>query len=344
MAEVQRTLTPKEYEGWKREEEIKNAADDEPKTVPLGESSEKKGEFDLLNAADNKLVKKYRPKFLAKGGEHIIYEIPGHPESVVKVETWSLKKIQEENVRRGLPPDAMDPEMLLKTQEYLDLQRGRHKKLTEHFGREHVLPLKQYLLKVPVTEKFVRQAHQGYAPKDAEQVKEAWAVVRVQKRAPEFEDPEHMSITAGYAESKVMGGDREIMKQYERVRAALVLGDPKARYSTQDFHAMLPPKTAQMLRQAKKDPGLGAALRDFVGRAMDYAEDTGEILDLAGSENVTLFQEEGTWRYRLVDALYPGAGAPDQLNRETFLRTVNGIAADLGLKRRLSSEDIKKNE
>jgi hypothetical protein len=73
---------------------------------------------------------------------------------------------------------------------------------------------------------------------------------------------------------------------------------------------MLPKKFVELLDQAATDAQLSAVLKDFTERTMAYSQETGEILDLAGADNVTVFRKDGTWRYRLVDALYPTGTNP----------------------------------
>lgn len=322
------------------------------------EKDEVKETYDLSKAVDNPMIKKYEPKFLAKGGEHIIYEIPGKPDIVVKVEASVMARIQKYNAEHGLPLDAMDPEVLPYAQEIVKNSQERYRRMTEHFGREHVLGLKQALVKVPVTEKIIGALHPGEPPAGAKEAKESWAIVRVQKKAEEFADPERMSVVAGYAEFK-----KPEKEPYDRVTRALAEGDEKAKFMPEEFRKLVPREFADLLEKAEKDPALAETLKDFVEKTMDYSDETGEILDLAGKDNVTVYQKDGKWNFRLVDALYPtgtnlkgssmlesarasvGKAAKGEtidegeknvvLNTLNFVRAINGMARQLGVPRQV---------
>jgi hypothetical protein len=323
-------------------------------TAPEKESAREL--YDLAKAVDNDLVKKYQPKFLARGGEHIIYEIPGHPDIVVKVEAAVMAKIQNHNAEHGLPLDAMDPDVLPHAQEVVRANQERYKQMKKHFGSEHILGMKQSLVKIPVTESIVNQLHSEPIA-GAKEAKESWAIVRVQKRAPEFADPDRQTVVAGYMENR--NPNPEI---YARVTRALAEGDPNADYTPEEFRALLPKQFKGLLEKADGDEQLSAVLRDFVEKTMAYVEDTGELLDLAGDDNVTVFQKDGKWNYRLVDALYPTGASPYPkrmldtaresvaaaargedagqknlvYNTINFLRVLNGMARQFGVGRQIS--------
>lgn len=320
---------------------------------------EEKDAYDLAKAADHSMVKKYEPKFLARGGEHIVYEIPGRPNVVVKVEASSMKRIQRYNEVLKQPLDAMQPEMLAPVQDYLEGHRKRYARLTEHFGKEHVLGQKEFLLKVPVTPDILNELYGGQPPKGAEETKESWAMVRVQKRAPEFNDPVRKTVVSGYAETGTPDPDT-----YARATRALAEGDEHTEVSSMEFRSLVPEKFRELLEIADTDDALKAVLRDFTERAMRYANETGEILDLAGADNVTVFKKDGAWQYRLVDALYPTGTnqsrvsmldsaksfAKDAVDGKTldegktnvlmntvnFLRTINGLAREVGATERIA--------
>lgn len=328
---------------------------DEQKATKL----EEKDAYDVAKAADNKMVKLYAPKYLARGGEHIVYEIPGRPDVVVKVETAAMKRIQRYNAVSKEPLDRMPPEVLEDAQTYLDDHRKRYARMTAHFGKEHVLGQKEFLLKVPVTQDIMNELYGGEPPKGSDVTNESWAVVRIQKRAPEFADPERKTVVAGYTE---MGTPDP--ETYARVTRVLVEGDENTASSTEEFRSLVPEQFRALLEMVDKDESLKATLRDFVEKTMLYANETGEILDLAGSDNVTVFKKDGAWQYRLVDALYPSGTNPDRtsmldaakmaaqesangrtidegktnilLNTVNFLRTINGLAREVGVKERIA--------
>jgi hypothetical protein len=80
-------------------------------------------------------------------------------------------------------------------------------------------------------------------------------------------------------------------------------------------------ESVRALMQMSSDERFNAALTDFLHRAHQFSELTGESLDTS-KDNIIFFQnpEEDTWRYMLVDALFPSnAGRIDE-SREIFRR------------------------
>ncbi len=158
-----------------------------------------KDEFEL-QGIENELVKKYQPKFLDEGGEHIVYEIPDHPDIVVKVATESLKRIIDWNVDHGHPMDFFSSELKSSANEDLRKDVERYQQLKKYFGSDHVLNQRKFLVKIPVTEGILNRLYDGKTPVTGN---EAWGTVMVQKRAEELNNPEHLIITTGYSEQAV---------------------------------------------------------------------------------------------------------------------------------------------
>jgi hypothetical protein len=318
--------------------------------------------LEVTGTIDHELVKKIQPKFLARGGEHIVYEIPGHPEIVAKVETALMARLQVANAERSLPLDTMPHDVLPLVRQHVQNQRERYVRLKEYFGREHVLPMKQSLMRVPITNQISTAIHRGKPPAGAAETGESWAIVRIQKRAPEFGRRDLAAFTAGYAEFHDPNPD-----QYRRVTRALVDLDDSEDFSSAQFRGLLSPHTAETLLAVAVDQNLRAALRDFVTRTFRYVNETGEILDLADVHNVTVFKNDGAWSYRLIDALYPAgpqgkrtamfldarkavakAAARKKLNdgqknkllnTVNFVRFLNGLARTVGIGEQLRLVD-----
>lgn len=279
--------------------------------------------FDLLKATDRDLVQRYQPKFLARGGEHVVYEIPDHPNIVVKGDAQSFYKVQEWNASHGLPLDGMDPEFIPEIQEHLQNHRARMQRLTEYFGAAHVPRMREHLMRVPMTDAIIRSIHLGEPPAAAKGMREAWGIVRVQRRAPELADPTCASVVSGYAEQQPQEPD-----QYARVTRSFVDGDASAVCSVEDAHVLVSAPMRELLVRAANDGVLRETLRDFVERTIRYTAETGEMLDLAGFGNVTVFQTDAGWSYRLVDALYPSARKTMDRVREAITKAAQGVPLD----------------
>jgi hypothetical protein len=307
-----------------------------------------------LDGVEHGLISEYRPKFLGKGGEQIVYEIPEHPDIVIKVATEPLRKIAEWNVAHDRPLDSMPPELEPHVREYLVQEDARYRQLKKYFGAAHVPDQKEFLMKIPVTKNILRALYNNGSPPFA--TNEAWSVVTAQKRVAALSDPGRLSIVAGYAEQSDVSE-----KSYNQATKHLVFGEgPEEKLNDRDFFEVQSyPDLKELLEKSGSDENLKATLKTLVGEIISYAEETGEIFDLAGQDNIVLYQKDGKWTYSLVDTRYPGEGQMvnkaraallklstegelDEkeknilLNIFNFVRTVNGLAEQLGAQKRIN--------
>lgn len=310
--------------------------------------------YDLSAMLDNRMVNQYAPAFLAKGGEHIVYVSPMAPDVVVKVDAMVMRKLHRSNAERGLPLDQMDPDVLPHVEEKMRNDRERYLRLRGVFGRAHVPGMKQGIVLVPVTEKLLIKTHRGMPPGDVKGITQSWAIVKVQKRAPEIDKPGTLSVTAGYAEHRSITDQAK----YAEATAAYVDGANDGHASAEARKAVSHFDLNMVMQKAVAEPAAAEALKDFTAKTITYAMVTGEILDFAGGDNVTFYRDGDKWNYRLVDALF---GHPKMLpiakevasraakgkalnefdistllNVVNFSRTVNGLADQLGIKERVA--------
>jgi len=306
-----------------------------------------------LTAVEHELVSKYQPKFLAKGGEHIIYDIPDHPDIVVKVRTASIKKVLEWNVEHGQPLDSLPAEIEPRACEYLKEEAGRYQQLKKYFGAEHVPSQKEFLVKIPITEDILNALYDGKTPATTNEV---WSVVMIQKRVEALSDPERLAIVAGYAEQENVPEDL-----YNQATQHLVFGkNPEQKFEKEKFLEIQSHNDLKALvEKSYDDENLRETLKDLVEKIVSYTEDTGEIFDFAGQDNIVLSQKDGKWNYVLVDTRYPGESKMvdkakiallklsvgneiDEheknvlLNIFNFVRTVNGLAEQVGAQKRIN--------
>lgn len=312
----------------------------------------KKSKYELADAK-HELVSKYQPKFLAKGGEHIIYELPEHPDVVVKVRTASLKKVLEWNTEHGQPLDSLPDEIEPRAREYLKEEAERYQQLKKYFGSDHVPSQKEFLLKVPITENILREIYEGNPPAITSQV---WSIVMVQKRVDALNDPSRLAIVAGYAEQSEVPED--IYKQ--ATEHFIFSKNPGQKMEKEQFLQVQSHNDLRnLLEKAEGDENLKKDLKDLVERMVAYTQETGEIFDLAGQDNIILFQKDGKWSFSLVDTRYPGESKMIEkaraalsklsegneldeheknilLNTFNFVRTVNGLAEQVGVEKRIN--------
>ncbi len=154
-------------------------------------------EIFTLDGVDHELVKKYQPKFLAKGGGQMVYEVPGHPNVVAKVATESLKKIIAWNLDHNEALDSLPEEIEELAKLFLEKEVRRHQQLKKYFGSIHVPNQKQYLIQVPVTPEILNKIYDNNPPVGVEK---SWSVMTIQKHVDELANPSKLALVGGYAE------------------------------------------------------------------------------------------------------------------------------------------------
>ena len=322
---------------------------------------------------DHEVVKKYNPRFLAIGGEHIVYEAEGHPDVVIKASRYTLKEILAANSEHGLPLDSLPDDLRASIQEKIDRKNEQISVLREYFGIEHTLREKRLLAKVPLTPEIVDDMYAsdwfGRTPPDGSQgLPEAWSSIVVQERAEALNNPERMSFYFGrFLEER--GCDPT---DYRKLNEAFALNryvsaeDIEIFFRTQDqpmTHAL-----ADLMERCKEDPDLCEVVSEMVIKMIGYAEDTGNALDIGGTDNVILYKENEKWTYLLIDVIpfaadhefREGALALHERvncrpiskfqrgcirNALNFTRALNGMAQVLAIPKRLeilSEEDKAK--
>lgn len=320
--------------------------------TPQEISAEQKVDYEL-DKVEHELVSKYQPKFLAKGGEHIVYEVPGHPDIVVKVSTGLLKRVIDWNAEHGQPIDSLPAEIEPRAREYLKEEAARYQQLKKYFGADHVPSQKEFLVKIPVTENILNALYEGNPPATTN---EAWSVVMVQKRVEALSDPERLAIVAGYAENSEVSEDL-----YRHATEHFVLGkNPEEKMEKDKFLEIQSHNDLKaLLEKSEGDENLRESLKELIEKIITYTEETGEIFDLAGQDNIVLSQKDGKWTYSLIDTRYPGESKMVEkakiallklsvgneiyeheknvlLNIFNFVRTVNGLAEQMGAQKRIN--------
>ena len=283
---------------------------------------------------ENYLVGKYHPQFLARGGDHLVYEIPEHSDVVVKASTFRIKDILAYNAEHGLPLDSLADDMRQDIQGELREKDDQSRQLRTYFGSEHTLSERRYLMKVPVTPDTLTEIFKGdwkgrTSSSYASDIDQAWTAVVVQQRAEGVDDPTHLSLNfEGFLEED----------KYDDTAIKAILA------------------------QAEQDPALKDSLKEFISKAVSYAEETGNILAMAGKDNVIFYKKDDVWNYMLVDALpihnEPVFKTAQEISKKimnhekitphqqtllmkalNFSRTINNIAEALGMSERLQIQE-----
>lgn len=313
---------------------------------------------------DHELVEHYQPKFLARDGDHLVYEVANHPDIVIKVSTFNIKDILYENADNGEALDFLSETQKERLQKEVDEKNRQIKILRQYFGKEHTLIEKRFLMKIPVTkvlidEIFKKDWKNRLPPEGLENIKELWSSVVLQKRTRETENPDHLGLySGGFLE------ETEFNKlEYKNLNNAFV-----SRHQTTDedlesfFRLQDNPKThalKDIVLATEKNPDLKKVLKELMIKIISYEEDTGNILAMNGKDNIILYQHSGVWNYLFMDVL-PLHNEPifkdaqDSIHRYAkgeklteydkilvmkalnFTRIVNGMATSLGIAERLN--------
>ncbi len=322
----------------------------------------KEQSFDDL--PDQAIVRNYWPTFVGKGGENLVYEVLTHPDVVIKVDQETLANTIGHAVEMGLDPGNES----LRTDE---IQEGKLKRARESFrevkrvfGAEHVLAQKQYLLKVPVNKTILKQIggiakNRGWKlPDEQADIDSAWSIVTVQKRTDKNEDPRHLSTAVGNLEVRSMRDLREALgyyMQYSRVTNGLASSKTAEQVSTSQLELLYAGTPfAKLLRRAENSPLLQEALMDFQKKAVQFANETGQIIDIVGKDNIVFNEDaDGNWNYTLIDPLYgfdydiikharegfrnasvglpySGSVSNAMMQVANFARVINGLGVALG--------------
>ena len=311
------------------------------------------------------LVSRYRPEFLDRGGDHLVYRIPSHPRVVVKVSWRKIKDALYDCYCQGkTSDDAMREHAHLRFSDDIAQKNRDVWNLKRYFGAEHVLSERRYLLRVPVStellEELFRNDYQGRVlPEAAKSVKEVWTHVAVQTFCKKARDPGRLTFSYGASVE-----DRHPPRTLYTLITRQLLTRSAAPFDTAEFLRLQDGSVGRylsaLLERAIEDSSLADALRDFLLRAIDYANAEGRTLALGGRDNVIFFRRQGSWTYVLMDAMpvpsepalrcyaaevtrlarsgaEPTKGAVDNIIRVlNFVRAVNGSAHALAMETRIS--------
>ena len=319
------------------------------KTLGVNRSKDELRVAYSLDDSDHAIAKEFQPRYIAHGGNQIVFDLPHLPHLVAKADAELLRQIIGKNIENGLPPDALNNKK--EVMEHLKRERLRFRLMEQHFGKEHVLSQARVLRKVPVTDGILAELYDGHAPV---KTSEAWTAITLQERATELSDEDRLDLVTGYAEIQPKTSENI---SYDAITKSLVQTGESI--SLENFLSVQNSEgLTKLARKMEEDVQLRDMMREVVRKIVAYSNDTGEILDLAGSDNLVISQKEGKWTYRLLDTLYPGEfDRIDQaediiqklaegkslereeqaclLNTLNYARTVNGLASYLQMSERI---------
>lgn len=307
--------------------------------------------FDVSKIS-HELILDYSPQYLSKGSEHLVYEIPENDTIVVKVSLDVLKKILDYNREYNFDPQTLQKKLEPFISEYIQNEIKRFEQLKEYFGEEHVLLQQKFPLEIPITQEIVNEMFPENPPVVE---KTTLAVVTLQEKV-DLQSQEYVSPTSKYAEFK----DDISLVEYHSLNQSYFLCTAKNDADSLELFYTLQsnPHLQEVFSIIKINPDLSNELKLFVEKAIHYTNETQETLDLAGELNVVIVKQNGEWKFKLLDALYPKpqpiipnalkgfsdlvkkntiekAQRSDVLNTVNYIRTINGLAHILGIEKRI---------
>ncbi len=160
-----------------------------------------KSDYDKL-PEDHELILHYKPKFLNRGGEHLVYTVDGHPDIVIKASTYKIKDSVIKMTETGYDESEMQNWAVNQYSEEIETKNTEVRNLRKFFGKDHTLNEKRFLMRVPVTPELLQEIFKNdyfdrSLPKNIDQIREVWTHVIVQEKSDMLDDPNRMSLTYG---------------------------------------------------------------------------------------------------------------------------------------------------
>ncbi len=317
-----------------------------------------------LAGTGHEIELKYAPEFYAKGGEQLVYKIPSHPDIVVKASMVVLRNVI---AKLEANPNISSDEILCYGKEVTACEGTRRSELKMYFGK-NVLPQRSLFMKIPVTPGILARVYPDR--KVLSHVNEAWAIVTIQRYTDAVKSDEKLGVQCGYTERADMQGitaqERQAMsEEYERVTDRLVfLSNPQLPLSRDEFlQVQKHPSLRVLLEHSDMDETLKDELKNLITNMIRFTNETDELIDLAGRDNVLFYRSDGKWTHVLIDPLVSQSkiirrvrnafreNTIDATSRRllphvlNYIRTVNGLAEQLDISERICSmHDVKRGD
>lgn len=336
----------------------------------------------LHGALNAVMPERYDPRIMAKGGEHLVFRFnePFRRE-LTEAEKKSGKRAVErprdivykinfydtgpilEAVASG--DEAKVKRALDKMRDKIEDKRRSLEDLREYFGFDAV-PAQQYLIReVPLTEAVVAAVRPDLVHK-ASGLTSIPAWVEVQRK---LDLGQAISVNGYYPEApQSQAHEAADEREFNRIFDAghdVLTGGPLSemdRESQLENVLAMYPELRRLASRAKDNPSFKEGLRQLSDKLMDFIEDTGIALDLAGRDNMVMVKRGDKWSVRFPDVLAPGdfsfinmkmvleqmrqgqsignRGRLVALNLVNTVRVVNALALISGNDRRLSYPDL----
>lgn len=293
-------------------------------------------------------LRRWLPSYVHVGAENIVFDLGGAPGKVAKV---GVESLANGYVKKGdhwisqLDPGNAAPLSLETIQDELAGKKARFDRLKEVFG-EHALDQTYHFWKVPYDPEWSQAALPPFIFDEklkplskGSHPREYWAFVTVQQEAEEMlngsyyfslhnpliDDDVRILLDKGIPE-----GDAYKHALRQTRGPLLISPKPTWQFIDGDLFGLLCPKTLSLWRAAMRDPALHGVVKDFVERSIDYTNETREVLDFQGAQNVIFYETaSGSYSYSIVDPFFPqhiDHGKPFTIDQP--LRYIDGSESD----------------
>lgn len=257
---------------------------------------------DLYWAVDELLEPGHEPQLFAKGGEHLVLRMKRRG-TVVKVNYLESQPMYEA-LLAGDPGaiDAAWERMRARRDAYL----GKMATLEKYFGRDAVPRQRVFIAEVPVSAAVANNLGQGLDVTEGGGPRSMPAWIAVQRELDL--DPERtVSLGGCCLENAVLASQEPAdLERYGEVHGIL-LGPPAG---TETERLKQSAKVVKLFddlerveKRLKRDPDFKQALQDAVRKMIRYSAETGEVMDVAGLDNVVMVKGKDGWVLKLPDAL-----------------------------------------
>jgi hypothetical protein len=247
----------------------------------------------------------YEPRLIGKGGEHLVFkfEDPKHPDTVYKVNYLATAALF--NARASGPKDeaqareSLDREILRRSH--------RTRELKDYFGHRAV-PVQRYMVRdLPVNADTIKNLipSLNINQNDLPEKIPAWVTVQ---RKIDIPPEKKLSLNGIYPEFSLdtsHEGDRRLYNSVNQILLNQTLSsetpdDPELQ---KDYicHGYQNLKTIR--EKAEQDPEFLVALKKVAKQLVQYMQETGNALDLAGKDNLIMIDDETGWNLKMLDPL-----------------------------------------
>jgi hypothetical protein len=262
-----------------------------------GESAPQISQEILIDSSviNEPLVLKYKPQLISHGGDNIVFDIQDS-RYVAKVSYKALQLLVERNLSRNLPANSIEGTTASAIRRYFESESTRFRALRSYFHSQHVPKQIKRLCSVPLNHKLQSMLFHG---DHRNAVRCFPAVVTIQDKVIGVGSKGSVDICSGYAEQ---GGPPPDPSRYKQVTSQLLAGHEVDIGNV----FLIQPMLQHVIRTLWNDPIFKETVRSFIVSAVRYSNETGETLDLAGSNNVFISKNASGYTCTLLDALYPG--------------------------------------